>query len=264
MSPPHIIAGTPGRILALVKQKHLDLSNLQILVIDECDKVLEATGMYSRVLYIYYILFILLLLLPVIFQGYIFFFIIDMRGDVQQIYKNTPHQKQVMMFSATLPQEMKDVCKKFMKNPFEIYIDNQSKLTLHGLKQYYVKLEDNQKIRKLTDLLDSLMFNQVIIFVKSVLFAIKLDEVLRKDNFPSVAVHSDLPQEERIKRYNDFKKFNFRIMVATDVFGRGIDIEKINVVFNFDMPKEPESYLHRVGRAGRFGTKGLAITFVSG
>jgi len=87
---------------------------------------------------------------------------------------------------------------------------------------------------------------------------------LRRDNFPSISIHRDLPQTERIKRYNEFKNFKYRIMVSTDIFGRGIDIEKINVVFNFDMPQESDSYLHRVGRAGRFGTKGLAITFVSG
>jgi ATP-dependent RNA helicase UAP56/SUB2 len=122
---------------------------------------------------------------------------IDMRSDVQQIFKQTPHQKQVMMFSATLATEVKNICRKFMKNPFEIFIDNEGKLTLHGLKQYYIKLEDNEKIRKLTDLLDSLMFNQVIVFVKSVAYAIKLDEILRKDNFPSISIHRELPQEER-------------------------------------------------------------------
>ena len=90
-----------------------------------------------------------------------------------------------------------------------------------------------------------------------------LDTILRKDNFPSIAIHSKLEQDERIKRYTAFKAFQHRIMVSTDIFGRGIDIEKINVVFNFDMATDPDSYLHRVGRAGRFGTKGLAISFVS-
>jgi ATP-dependent RNA helicase UAP56/SUB2 len=187
-----------------------------------------------------------------------------MRRDVQSIFTATPHQKQVMMFSATLAGDVKNTCRKFTKNPFEIFIDNESKLTLHGLKQYYAKLEEEEKIKKLTDLLDSLMFNQVIIFVKSVQRAIKLDEILRKDTFPSVCMHRDLPQPERIKRYTDFKNFKHRIMVSTDVFGRGIDIEKINVVFNYDLPNESDQYLHRVGRAGRFGTKGLAISFVSG
>jgi ATP-dependent RNA helicase UAP56/SUB2 len=107
------------------------------------------------------------------------------------------------------------------------------------------------------------MFNQVIVFVRSVQYAIKLDEILRKDNFPSISIHRDLPQDERIKRYNEFKEFKHRIMVSTDIFGRGIDMEKINVVFNFDMPQDSDTYIHRVGRAGRFGTKGLTITFVS-
>jgi ATP-dependent RNA helicase UAP56/SUB2 len=102
-----------------------------------------------------------------------------------------------MMFSATLSADVKKICRKFMKNPFEIFIDNEGKLTLHGLKQYYVKLEDNEKIRKLTDLLDSLMFNQVIIFVDKITYAIKLDEILKRDNFPSISIHRDLPQEER-------------------------------------------------------------------
>jgi ATP-dependent RNA helicase UAP56/SUB2 len=101
------------------------------------------------------------------------------------------------MFSATMAAEVKKICRRFMKQPFEIFIDNQNNLTLHGLKQFYVKLEENQKTKKLTDLLDSLMFNQVIIFVKSVQFAIKLDEILRRDNFPSIAIHRDLVQEER-------------------------------------------------------------------
>jgi len=168
-----------------------------------------------------------------------------------------------MMFSATMSNDVKNICRKFMRNQFEIFIDNQAKLTLHGLKQYYLKIEEEAKIKKLIDLLDSLQFNQVIVFVKSVERAQMLDTILRKDNFPSIAIHRNLEQDERIKRYTDFKNFKHRIMVSTDIFGRGIDIEKINVVFNFDMPQDPDSYLHRVGRAGRFGTKGLAISFVS-
>jgi len=141
-----------------------------------------------------------------------------------------------MMFSATFSPEVKNICRKFMKNPFEVFIDDEKKLTLHGLKQYYVKLEEKEKTKKLMDLLDSLMFNQVIIFVKGVQHAQVLDDLLRKDNFPSISIHRDLPQEERIKRYQDFKNFKYRIMVATDIFGRGIDMEKINVVFNYHMP----------------------------
>lgn len=121
--PPTVLVGTPGRILALARGKHLDLSNLKHFVLDECDKMLEA---------------------------------VDMRQDVQAIFKLTPHAKQVQMFSATMQSEIRAVCKKFMKNPFEITIDNETGLTLHGLRQYYCKLEENQKNRKLVDILDAL------------------------------------------------------------------------------------------------------------
>ncbi|MCJ1314935.1 Suppressor of the cold-sensitive snRNP biogenesis mutant brr1-1 [Xylographa vitiligo] len=227
---PNVVVGTPGRLEALVREKRLRLGNLKMFVLDECDKMLDQ---------------------------------IDMRRAVQEIFRATPTQKQVMMFSATLSPEMIVICRKFMKNPLEIIIDSSSKLTLHGLQQYYIKLSEGEKNRKLNDLLDSLQFNQVIIFVKSTLRATELDKLLRECNFPSVAVHSGVSQEERIKRYKEFKDFEKRICVATDVFGRGIDIEKINLAINYDLPSDADSYLHRVGRAGRFGTKGLSISFVS-
>eukprot|EP01027_Heterolobosea_sp_BB2_P004869 GEZU01007490.1.p2 GENE.GEZU01007490.1~~GEZU01007490.1.p2 ORF type:complete len:181 (-),score=76.56 GEZU01007490.1:174-716(-) len=145
----------------------------------------------------------------------------------------------------------------------EIYVDDEAKLTLHGLQQYYVKLKENEKNKKLNDLLDALEFNQVIIFVKSVQRAIHLNKLLCECNFPSIDIHSAMDQQERIKRYKSFKDFEKRILVSTDIFGRGIDIERVNIVINYDMPDSADSYLHRVGRAGRFGTKGLAISFVS-
>merc|ERR1719236_332980 len=168
-----------------------------------------------------------------------------------------------MMFSATMTKETREVCKKFMTEPHEISIDDESKLTLHGLLQYYCKLTEKEKNRKLNDLLDALEFNQVVIFVKSVQRAVALDKLLVECNFPSIAVHSGLSQEDRINRYKQFKDFQKRILVATDLFGRGIDIERVNIVINYDLPDDSDSYLHRVGRAGRFGTKGLAISFIS-
>lgn len=227
---PHIVVGTPGRINSLIRAKKLKLGHLKHFVLDECDKMLEQ---------------------------------LDMRKDVQDIFRETPHQKQVMMFSATLSAEVRPVCRKFMKNPTEVFVDNEAKLTLHGLQQHYLKLEEGQKNRKLNDLLDELDFNQVVIFVKSVSRANQLNKLLVECNFPSLCIHSGMAQAERIARYQAFKDFQKRVMVATDVFGRGIDIERVNIVINYDMPDGPDSYLHRVGRAGRFGTKGLAITFVS-
>lgn len=126
-----------------------------------------------------------------------------------------------------------------------------------------MKLEEKQKVMKLVELLDCLDFNQVIIFTKEVKYAEKLTEVLNKEQFPAKAVHSRMEMKNRISVYDEFKRANFRILVTTDIFGRGIDVEKINIVINFDMANESDQYLHRVGRAGRFGTKGLAISFIS-
>merc|ERR1719197_143344 len=174
-----------------------------------------------------------------------------------------------MLFSATISPDVRTICRKFTKKAEEIFVDDK-KLTLHGLQQYYVKLAENEKNRKLNDLLDALEFNQVIIFVKSPDRAKTLNQLLCDCNFPSIATYGRLKQEERIEKYKNFKNFQKRILVSTDMYGRGVDFEKVNVVINYDMPEASEfqpapadCYLHRVGRSGRFGTKGLAITFVS-
>merc|ERR1712112_180391 len=126
----------------------------------------------------------------------------------------------------TMNTEMRSICKKFMNEPLEITVEEESKLTLNGLVQHYIKLEEKEKNRKLNDLLDDLEFNQVVIFVKGVQRAIALDRLLQECSFPSICMHSQLQQDERISRYKQFKDFKKRIMVATDLFGRGIDIER--------------------------------------
>nr|ADD38693.1 Spliceosome RNA helicase BAT1 [Lepeophtheirus salmonis] len=226
----HIAVGTPGRLLDLIRKRALKLDNVKHFIIDECDKMLDT---------------------------------LDMRKDVQEIFKMTPKQKQVMMFSATMSKEIRPVCKNFMQDPLEIFIDNDSKLTLHGLRQHYVKVKDNAKNRKLFDLLDELEFNQVIIFVKSVQRCIALTKLLLTQNFPAIEIHRQMTQQQRLDNYQAFKNFHKRVLVATNLFGRGMDIERVNIVFNYDMPEDSDTYLHRVARAGRFGTNGLAMTFVS-
>lgn len=228
---PHIVVGTPGRIMDLAtSRKVLDLSKVQSFVLDECDRLLAE---------------------------------VSMRRDVQTIFKATPHEKQVMMFSATLDKEVRAICRKFCQNPIEIYVDDDTKLTLHGLQQYYVRLTEEEKNRKLNDLLDMLDFNQVVIFVSKGKRALELSKLLQDCNFPSICIYATLDQEERIKRFKEFKEFKHRILVSTDLFGRGIDIERVNIVINYDFPDQSDQYLHRVGRAGRFGTKGLAVSFIS-
>mmetsp|Transcript_26217 Transcript_26217/g.68453 ORF Transcript_26217/g.68453 Transcript_26217/m.68453 type:complete len:365 (-) Transcript_26217:134-1228(-) len=252
----HVLVGTPGRVLQLVREEALKLDNLKRFILDECDRCIDELGL---------------------------------RRDVQQIFIKTPRKKQVMMFTATLTPETASICKKFMTEPHEITVESQSKLTLHGLLQYYVQLEEKQKNKKLIDMLDNLEFNQVVIFVKSVKRALALDGLLNECNFPSMTLHpesdrlsSDPPRSKRGKgngkrgkgngevavdvrldKLQAFKDFKKRILVSTDLFGRGMDVERVNIVINYDMPETSDAYLHRVGRAGRFGTKGLAVTFSS-
>ncbi|KAH0629620.1 hypothetical protein JD844_011832 [Phrynosoma platyrhinos] len=220
---PHIVVGTPGRILALVRNKTLNLRNVKHFVLDECDKMLEQLGIAGTC-----------------------FKLIESEGA------SFPSQGQILL-----------LCSADGMKPMEVFVDDETKLTLHGLQQYYVKLKDTEKNRKLFDLLDVLEFNQVVIFVKSVQRCMALAQLLVEQNFPAIAIHRGMSQEER---YQQFKDFQRRILVATNLFGRGMDIERVNIVFNYDMPEDSDTYLHRivqVARAGRFGTKGLAITFVS-
>merc|ERR1712061_703584 len=249
ISTPNIVVGAPGRILLLTESNNLNLNKVEFFVLDECDKMLQN---------------------------------VDMRSQVQGSVKKTPHEKQVMMFSATLPIDIRPICRKLTKNPIEIYVDDQTKLTLHGLLQHYVNIpEEKHKNKKLFDLLDNIDFNQVIIFVKSRDRAEALSDILNAGQFPTTFIHGRMKQEYRIQKFEEFKNYGKRILVSTDLMGRGIDINKVNVVVNYDLPpldkydeknksdinasfeRAVDQYLHRVGRAGRFGTKGLSITFVS-
>jgi len=233
---PHIVVGTPGRIKDLANPERpggrlLDLSKVKHFVLDECDKMLDS---------------------------------LNMRQDVQTIFRYTQRKKQVMMFSATLSKTIRPICKKFMHDkPMEIYVDDETKLRLEGLQQFYDKLTEEAKNRKLVDLLDALEFNQVMIFVKDRDRSEALAALLKEQSFPAMCIHGKLSQEERTNRFKEFKDFKFRILVSTDLMGRGIDVSTVNIVVNYDMPEDSDTYLHRVARAGRFGTKGLAITFVS-
>lgn len=243
---PHVLVGTPGRVLWLTKESEspLKLDHLTHFIVDECDRCIDQ---------------------------------LDIRRDVQKVFIQTPQKKQVMMFSATLGAETREICKKFMQNAHEITVESEAKLTLHGLLQYYVSLEEREKNKKLVELLDNTEFNQVIIFVKSVKRALALNGLLHDCKFPSMTLH-ELPKEfaskagknekpgaedDRIQRLQLFKDFKKRILVTTDLFGRGMDVERVNIVVNYDMPADDTMYLHRVGRAGRFGTKGLAVSLVA-
>ncbi|NXS84403.1 DX39B helicase, partial [Erpornis zantholeuca] len=226
---PHIVVGTPGRILALARNKSLNLKHIKHFILDECDKMLEQLGGWAL-------------------------------GGPRLGWVGVPGWAGVPGggLSAFPPQ------------PMEIFVDDETKLTLHGLQQYYVKLKDNEKNRKLFDLLDVLEFNQVVIFVKSVQRCIALAQLLVEQNFPAIAIHRGMPQEEREHWRGEAERF---LRVSGSVWGSQGDFggprEILGVPGRFwgslGGPwgaADPRS-LGQVARAGRFGTKGLAITFVS-
>lgn len=226
----HIVVGTPGRTLQLVEERALDLSGLKQFVIDEFDQMLDQ---------------------------------LSMRRTVQRIFQTTPTNKQVMMFSATMSDGAYALCKRFTNNPATIRIGAGAKLTLHNLEQEYIELLEEEKNRWLTNILDAVQFNQVIIFTSTTERARALNRLLNAENFPSICTYGKMSTKERIERYEKFRSFGSRLLVVTDLFGRGVDFANVNFVINYDMPRDPDAYLHRVGRAGRFGTKGHALSFVS-
>jgi len=237
---PPVIVGTPGRVLDLATQKKLDLSKVSMFVIDECDRVL---GGETR-------------------NGVETF---DMRSEVQKVFAMLPLEKQVMMYSATLPPSIRSTLKKFCRdaNPKEVFVDDTQTLKLTGLLQYMREVEEKEKSAILSDIIDNYEFNQVVIFVSNFKRCQVLSNLMNEAGFPSNFIHGKMKQEERIKRFDAFKSGEFRILLATDLLGRGIDIENVNLVINYDFPSSDDQYLHRVARAGRFDTKGLAISFIS-
>ena len=227
---PSIVVGTPGRLCALIQRNVLNVKKVKYFVVDEFDRCLED---------------------------------VKMRRDVQTIYLATPKEKQVLMFSATMTEDLRNVAKKFMRDPQEVIVDQQSKLTLHGLAQFHCTVTEEEKGRKLVDLLDAVEFNQCIIFTSSVDRCEVLNRKLQELKFPTMSMHGRLDQLQRLKIYDSCKTNQTRIVVATDLFGRGVDINRINLVVQFDMASDADSYLHRVGRAGRFGTKGVTVAFLT-
>jgi ATP-dependent RNA helicase UAP56/SUB2 len=186
-----------------------------------------------------------------------------MLEQLDKIYVHLPKVKQVMMFSATMDDDLRKKATTYMKAPMTVTVQAEE-LCLAGLELYEVGLKENEKNEKLTALLDDLEFNQVVIFVSSQRRCDALQKLMCDSwNFPAIAIHGNLPQPTRTTNFRKFKNGDSRFLVATDLMGRGIDVEGVNVVVNYDMPPDAHQFLHRIGRAGRFGTKGLAISFLS-
>ena len=226
---PQIIIGCPGRILYMLKRKILDSSNIKLLVLDEADELLS--------------------------YGF--------KDQIYNIFQHMSNNIQVALFSATMPSELYNLTDKFMVNPVKILVKNEQ-LTLEGIRQYYVALDNDElKYDTLKDIYSSLTVSQSIIYCNSVKRVNDLYVAMNNDNYPVCQIHSNMNKEERLKNYEDFKNGKHRVLISSNVTARGIDIQQVSTVINFDLPNCVHNYLHRIGRSGRWGRKGVGINFIT-
>ncbi|KAF2278428.1 ATP-dependent RNA helicase DHH1 [Westerdykella ornata] len=223
----HIIVGTPGRILDLAKQGVADLSACQTFVMDEADKLLSP----------------------------------EFTPVIEELLSFHPRDRQVMLFSATFPIVVKTFKDKHMNSPYEINLMDE--LTLRGITQYYAFVEEKQKVHCLNTLFNKLQINQSIIFCNSTNRVELLAKKITELGYSCFYSHARMPQHSRNRVFHDFRSGLCRNLVCSDLLTRGIDIQAVNVVINFDFPKNAETYLHRIGRSGRFGHLGLAINLIN-
>eukprot|EP01103_Thecamoeba_quadrilineata_P014906 TRINITY_DN455_c0_g2_i1.p1 TRINITY_DN455_c0_g2~~TRINITY_DN455_c0_g2_i1.p1 ORF type:complete len:421 (-),score=83.84 TRINITY_DN455_c0_g2_i1:203-1465(-) len=223
----HILVGTPGRILDLVNKGVANMSECSLLVMDEADKLLSP----------------------------------EFQPIIEQLITHLPVGRQILLYSATFPMTVKEFKEQYLNRPYEINLMDE--LTLKGVTQYYAYVEERQKVHCLNTLFSKLQINQSIIFCNSVnrveLLARKITEL----GYSCFYIHAKMQQAHRNRVFHDFRQGACRCLVSSDLFTRGIDIQAVNVVINFDFPKNSETYLHRIGRGGRFGHLGLAINLIT-
>jgi ATP-dependent RNA helicase DeaD len=224
----HIVVGTPGRILDHIRRGTISLSQLEILVLDEADQLLH--------------------------MGFL--------PDVEQIMRQTSPKRQTMLFSATIPASIRSLSRRYMKSPVDIQIESK-RITLDEIKQVIIDTTDRAKQDTLFKLLDDYRPYLALIFCRTKRRAATLNKALLERGYLSDELHGDLSQAKREQVMKRFRQAKLQILVATDVAARGIDVEGITHVFNYDIPQDVESYIHRIGRTGRAGEKGLAITLAT-
>ena len=226
---PHIIIGCPGRILDLIYKNYIESNNVSLIVIDEADEM----------------------------------FSYGFKDQIYNLLSKFKKEVQIALFSATIPDELHKLIESFMKEPTKILV-KADMLTLEGIAQYYIALEDDyQKYLTLKDLYESISISQCIIYCNSIKRIDILYEQMIKDDFPVCCIHSNISKYEREEAFNQFKNGKYRVLISSNVTARGIDIQQVNIVINYDVPKCIHSYLHRIGRSGRWGRKGTAINFVT-
>ena len=223
-----IVVGTPGRINDLIDKRKLNLDDVKIFVMDEVDEMLS--------------------------RGFI--------EQVQKIFVDLDETVQVALFSATMTREVKILSEKMIKNPVKIFIPLHEQ-TLEGIPQYYVKLQDSQKLEVIKDLYSSLTLGTSIIFCNSIKTVDFLTDELKTNDFAVSSIHSGMTQDEREDKLKQLRKGTTRLLITTDILSRGIDVQQLSMVLNYDLPYENETYIHRIGRCGRFGRKGIAINLVN-
>ena len=183
-------------------------------------------------------------------------------GTIKEIITLIPETAKILLFSATMPKDIVEMTKKFMQNPAKILVKNEE-LTLEGIKQYYVYLKKEDKLDVLFQIYKGIEIAQAIIYCNSIKVVNVLSEELKKRGHMISAIHGELKQQERDSVMRDFRSGVTRVLVTTDLLARGIDVYQVSLVINYEMPKEKETYIHRIGRSGRFGRKGNAINFVT-
>lgn len=226
---PHIVVGTPGRIYDMIKRRKLNAYTIKLFVLDEADEMLSS----------------------------------GFKEQIHTIYQYFNENIQTAIFSATLPQEVLELTTKFMNNPINITMKPRE-LTLDGIKQSYIATaNDDDKYNMLKNIYDRISIAQSIIFVNDVVRVTDLYNAMINDGFPVCHIHSGLSKDERENIINEFKANKFNVLISSNITARGIDIQTVNMVINFDIPKDVHTYLHRIGRSGRWGRKGHAINFVT-
>lgn len=225
---PHLVVGTPGRIQDHINRRTLRLNNIETVVLDEADEMLN--------------------------MGFI--------EDIEAILSEVPEKRQTLLFSATMPEQIRKIAARFMTEPKHVKV-KAKEVTMPNIQQYFIEVQEKNKFDVLTRLLDIQSPELAIIFGRTKRRVDELSEALNMNGYAAEGIHGDLTQAKRLQVLNKFKKGSIDILVATDVAARGLDISGVTHVYNFDIPQDPESYVHRIGRTGRAGKNGSAMSFIT-
>lgn len=241
---PQVVVGTPGRVQDMIQRRVLKTDSMKMFVLDEADEMLSVCLAHTSR----------------------YMLTSQQRGFTEQIYdifQLLPQSTQVVLLSATMPQDVLEVTTKFMRDPVRILV-KKDELTLEGIKQFYIAVEkEDWKLDTLSDLYETVTITQAVIFCNTRRKVDWLTERLTSRDFTVSAMHGDMDQGQRDLIMKEFRSGSSRVLIATDLLARGIDVQQVSLVINYDLPANRENYIHRIGRGGRFGRKGVAINFVT-